>query len=177
MNIIDKFLYRLMFGFILLLSIVLLDKYEVVEYDYFKSKCSEHLNALNLINKINGKTNLIPIDFGIDNTVSKDLYKRSILLDGERKVLLGSYEAVENYALGTIINISINVDDTYKVVILGSDDLIYIYDKLESCDSYIYELKKPGDIIGKANYDTENYFIFTVMKDNYFYDVLGNYEN
>lgn len=177
MNIVDKFLYRLIVGFILLLSVVLLDKYQIVEYDYLKSECSKHFNALNLINRINGKTKLIPIDFGIENTVSKDLYERSILLDGERKVLLGNYEAVENYALGTIINISINKDDTYKVVILGNDDLIYIYDKLESCDCYIYELKKPGDIIGKANYDIENYFMFSVMKDNYFYDILGNYEN
>ena len=63
MNIVDKFLYRLMVGFILLLSVVLLDKYQIVEYDYLKSECSEHFNALNLINKINPNKRKQAVDF------------------------------------------------------------------------------------------------------------------
>ena len=72
MNIVDKFLYRLMVGFILLLSVVLLDKYQIVEYDYLKSECSEHFNALNLINKLNcGKIACDRYDLCFENLKNK----------------------------------------------------------------------------------------------------------
>lgn len=172
MSFIDRFLYKLFIGFFLLAIVVILDYFKFVSYENIKEKVSEHFNVLEIIKKINGSTKIIPINYNEDIVVSSDIYPQIKLENNEYFIKLDEYEAVENYCLGIVISIYKNKDDTYKVKILGNDDVLYIYDRLESVNCNIYSCLDTKEIIGKASYnflEKYNYFYLKPMKNNQFY--------
>lgn len=174
MNFIDRFLYKLFIGFLLLLSVVLLDYFNIASYNKIKDEVSEHFNVLNLIKKINGNTKIIPINFNSEIVVSGDIYQNVEKLDEKYLINLGEYEAVENYSLGIVVKINKNKDSTYQVTIIGEDGITYIYDKLESLNCTLYKTIETKSIIGKASFDTEknsNFFYFSTYKNNKFIDI------
>ncbi len=172
LNFVDRFLYKFFIGLILLLGLVLLNKFELVSYDLVKSKLQEHFNVIEVIKKINGKTNLIPIDFSKDNVVSKTYYNDYEKLEDGYKIKLGDYEAVECYKSGIVVSVNKNKDKTYNILIKGNDGLEYSYEKLTQIDVRIYQYLDSGKILGKAYNENENYFIFKVYKNKELYFVL-----
>lgn len=174
MNFIDRFLYKLFIGFLLLLGVVLLDYFNIASYDNIKSEVSKHYNVLNLIKKINGNTKIIPLNFDDTIVVSGDIYQDIKKLDEKYLVNLGSEEAVENYSLGIVVNIHKDKDSTYRVTIMGEDGITYVYEKLESLNCHLYETLETKAIIGKASFNASenyNYFYFSTFKNNKFIDI------
>ena len=178
MGLIDKFLYKFFIGIFLLLALVLMDYFGIVNYARVKTSFQKHYNVLGLVEKINGNINIVPIELDDTISVSSNAYIYTEKIDEARKVILDDYEAVENYALGIVVEVEKSKDKTYKVVVMGLDGIEYIYEKLESIDCKIYQYLKSGEIIGKASNDgMNNYFVFKTYKDNKYYDILGKYED
>ena len=80
MKRLDKFLIRFFVGTLILLCLVIADKYQYIDLDEYKEKISNNINPLNLINKINGKLEIV--DLGTEEEISvSSNYKEYHIID------------------------------------------------------------------------------------------------
>jgi len=167
MSLLDKFLYKLAIMMFLLVSVLLLDKISIINFEKLQEDMSTHVNFLKLINTINGKTSLIAINFDDVQSANTGVVRTRDIENGKR-VLLDTYEAVECLELGIVIKI-----EEDKVYLLTNDDYLYCYQKLESVDVNLYQIVRKNQIIGKASVDKngQNYYDVYVKKNNKYVDL------
>ena len=142
----DRFWYKLVIGLILLFVICLLDKFSLVNVNEIKNKLNYNINSLEVIQKVNGKVNLI--DLGNENEIS--VSSEPIEYVNGNAIKTNSLEGVKNYACGVCIKV-VKENDKYEVTILGLDNKVYIYGNLETLDIHIYSYVKTKDIIGTSS--------------------------
>lgn len=142
----DRFWYKLVIGLILLFVICLLDKFSLVNVNEIKNKLNYNINSLEVIQKVNGKVNLI--DLGNENEIS--VSSEPIEYVNGNAIKTNSLEGVKNYSCGVCIKV-IKENDKYEVTILGLDNKKYIYGNLETLDIHIYSYVKTKDIIGSSS--------------------------
>lgn len=161
LNFVDRFLYKLLIGFFLLLVVVVLDYFSVFGFSYqgLKNTLNRQFNILKVVEVINGNTNaIIPLEIDKDVAVDASAFEEIVDIENGKRMILGDYNAVECLMMGVVVKLKHNQDGSYLVVIKGADDLEYHYDCLESVDVHIYQMIKANDIIGKASYDDKNYY-------------------
>lgn len=150
----------------LLLSVVLLDKVKLINYQDLQTNMSSHFNFLKLVKTINGDTKLLFIDFEEVQSANANLIKTKPIKNGTR-IMLDSYEAVESLDLGLVVKI-----EKKSVYLLSNDDYLYKYDGLDIIDVRLYQIIRKNQIIGKAAIDSQgiNYYDVYITKDNEFVD-------
>jgi len=177
LNFIDRFLYKLLIGTFLLLTVVFFDTINVLNLKKLQVEISEHYNIMKILKALNGKTNfLIPID--ISDQVSGEvnqIYMESQKIPNGRRVEVNEFQGVEVYKTGIVVEVGRNSDHTYRLKVKGIDDYDYIYDKLENISCNIYKIVQSGEVIGTPSYQDNNYYFefYVYEKDqpvNLFYD-------
>lgn len=141
----DCFWYKLVFGAILLLTICLLDKYEIVKMDYLKTQMGYNINALKVVQKVNGKIEFIDLGNEKEIAVSSEKLK---YIEGSDAISTSYLEGVKNYAAGVVTKI--NKNEKYEITILSLDDKTYTYGNLDEIDVHIYSYVKTNDILGNS---------------------------
>lgn len=142
----DCFWYKLVIGTILLLTICLLDKYEVMKIDYLREKISYNINALKVVQKVNGKVDIINLGSDKEIAVSSESLQ---YVEGTNCIATSYLEGVKNYSVGVVTKIK--KEDKYEITVLGLDDKTYVYGNLDEIDIHIYSYVKTNDIIGSSN--------------------------
>lgn len=143
-GIISKFLINLLLCSILLLSICILDKYNVLEIEKLKKEVSTNINILNVVNKINGKINII--DLGEKYEEVSNEYFETNIGDKDIKLETNQYSGIKCYISGVVVKIIKN--NYYEIYIKALDDNTYVYGHIESIDVNIYKYVKSDEIIG-----------------------------
>lgn len=151
MKRLDKFLIRFFVGTLILLCLVIADKYQYIDLDEYKEKISNNINPLNLINKINGKLEIVDLGTEEEISVSSNYKEYHIIDENIRRYDCNEFEPVNNYIAGVVSKIERKQNKTYTITILGIDNRIYQYSNLESFDYHIYNYIKTDEIIGNAN--------------------------
>ena len=152
-NIIDKFLFKLLFLTLILLCVVVLNKHSIINHDLIKTKLSENINVVNIIKAINGKLNIIDLSnndviVNIDDHIIEEV-------NNNEYIYYLKENNVYNYTLGNVIKIEKN-NMFYSVTILDENNNLIIYDKLSEINVKIYEIVKTNDLIGKACINDKN---------------------
>lgn len=164
-NFIDRFLYKFIICLVLLLSVLLLDKINIINKEELKEKISYNVNFLKAFQLINGKDGaIIPIDLdeNIDQKVSLTYQVYKEIPNGKR-IIIKDMQGVEVYKTGIIIKIYQNQNNTYQVTVKGIDNIEYVYDNLESINCNIYKIVNSGNVIGHpSKKNNENYFDFFI---------------
>lgn len=167
LNFLDRFLYKFIICLVLLISVLLLNKVNVVDLNKVQSKMSENINILKVLKLVNGEKGVfIPIELNDDvlQTVSQT-YLNYKEIDGGKRIFINEMQGVEVYKTGIIIKIFQNKDDTFRVTVKGIDDIEYVYDNLETLDYNIYGIVKSGDNLGSARtVKDKTYFDFYKIK-------------
>ena len=168
LNFIDKFLYKLAILTFILLGIIGLHKLGIINYHDIQKALSNNINFLQVVETVNGESNLLTLDFEEVVSANTSLIRSEKIENGKR-VILDSYEAVESLELGIVVNIKND-----KVYILDKDDNTFCYSGLESIDVNIYQIVRKNQIIGKAAVSNEgiNYYNLYVTKNNNYIDWL-----
>ena len=162
-GILDRFIIKLFISFLLILIVVILNKYHIIDLKKMQNAMSEQINIAKIVETVTGNSSLI--DFPIDSTTEVDAtsFLSITKTDGTYKIDLGSYEAVEALHCGVVVKIVKNIDNTYLVVVKGIDGFEYHYDQLTQINVNIYQLLEGTDVIGKASQnDNHNYYLMTV---------------
>lgn len=176
-NIIDRFLYKMLICTILLLMVIFLGKMKVLDIEKLQTELSQHYNFIPLLKAINGEEKvLIPVD--LDDAVAVinvAAYQNSRkYTSGTRKVILKDMEGVENYRTGVVVKIQQNKDQTFQITVKGIDNYEYVYDRLESITCNIYKVVESGEIIGSPiTVSGENYFNFAVYDKDQIIDIFS----
>ena len=158
-NFIDRFLYKLFISFILLFTIILLDKYHYLDINKIKEDLNGNINVLEVVNLINGNINIIDLGTEEETTVSTSL--DGVFIDDTMKVVTNSYYGVKCVICGVVTKIVRN-NGFIEVTILGIDDISYVYSHLQSVDINIYQYVKTNAIIG----NTDSYYEVTRSFNN-----------
>jgi hypothetical protein len=167
MSIVDRFLYKLAIMMFFLLAFVTLDKFKIVKIENVQNKINHNFNIIKFINTLNGKTNLITINFQDVTSANTNAYKIKKLPQGTR-IILDDYEAIEALTLGMVVKI-----DGNDVYILDSNDYLYCYKNVNNLDVNIYQIIRKNQIIGRANVEEGvNYFDVYVTKNNQYVNLI-----
>lgn len=165
-NVIDKFLFKLLFLTLILLCVVVLNKYSIINHDFIKSKLSENINMVNIIKAINGKLSIIDLS---NNDVIVNTDDHLIEEVNNNKYIYYLKENnVYNYTLGNVIKIE-NYNNFYSVTILDENNNLIIYNNLLEINVKLYEIVKINNLIGKAsinNKKNNGYLYYYVMEIN-----------
>lgn len=167
LSVVDRFLYKFIICLVLLVSLMLLDKVNILNIKEVRQDLAQNINMLKVLQFVNtDKEVFLPLNVNdeVIQSVSQTYMNYEEIEDGKR-IILNQMQGVEVYKSGIVIKIFQNKDDSYKVTIKGIDDVEYIYDKLEFVDLNIYKIVKSGDIIGKPKtVSDKNYFDFYEVK-------------
>lgn len=164
LNIVDRFLYKLLICTIMLFAVVIFDRIDIIKLDKARQPFAEHINILPFLQKLNGKEGiLLPVDINDQvSTTTYQLYQNSQVIKNGRLIVLGDYEGVENYKAGVVVKI-VKYDGLYEVTVKGIDGYEYVYNNLESIDVNIYKFVKSGEILGlPGSKSGKNFFRFYV---------------
>jgi hypothetical protein len=166
LNIIDRFLYKLLICMVLLFGLVLLDRINLLKLEEARKPFSEHLNILPFLKRINKGGFLLPVEFTEHvSTTTYQTYKNSQVITNGRLIVLDDYQGVENYKAGVVVKI-VKEEGMYQVTVKGIDGYEYVYDNLESIDVNIYKYLESGEIIGApGSKNGKNFFRFYVYSE------------
>lgn len=153
----DCFWYKLVIGAILLLTVCLLDKYNIIKMDYLKTQMGYNINALKVVQKVNGKLNIIDLGNERETAVSSETLQ---YIETTNKIATNYLEGVKNYSAGVVTKITKN--NKYEVTVLGLDDKTYTYGNLDEIDIHIYCYLKTNDIIGSST----TYYTLEIDEEN-----------
>lgn len=166
MNIVDRFLYKLLIMTFLLFAVVGLDYLNVIKLEDLKNEMSTNINFLRIAQKLNGGAKIIFIDTEDVTSVSGGLHKIEKIENGKRYII-DNYEGVECQQLGTVVDIKDNV-----ISILGTDNVVYVYKNLISVDVNLYQVVRKNQIIGRATEKNNvNYFDLYCIKENKYINI------
>lgn len=143
-----KFLWRLFVSSLILFSIVILDKYQYLKINKIKEELNYNINPLNIVNKLNGKLNLIELGNEEETSVSKNYLDYIEISNNLYRYSVDQYTPVNNYMAGVVTKIERS--DTITVTIAGIDNIEYIYYNLDSFDYHIYQYLKTNQTLGSA---------------------------
>lgn len=159
LNYIDRFLYKFIIGLVLLTGLFILDKFEYISVDKLKNELNGNINALEVVNLINGNLNIIDLGTEEETQVSTSLDGEFI--DDKMKVVTNNFYGVKCVICGVVTKIIRN-NGYIEVTILGIDNVNYVYSHLQSIDVNIYEYVKTNTIIG----NTDSYYEVTRSNNN-----------
>lgn len=146
-NIIDKFLYKLLFLSIILFLIVFLDKKSIIDINNIKEKLNQNINITNVVKEVNGKINFIDLD---DNAISVSINdSRSIKINDNKYLYETKKNIVLNQSLGSVIKIK-KGNNCYEVEILDENNNLLIYKNLSEINVKMYQIIKTNEVIGNA---------------------------
>ena len=164
LNLIDKFIYKLLFLTFILLFVVVLNRYELINLDNIKTIISQNINITKVIKGINGNFNLI--DLGSD---SINVDKNDYILEKVDDYFI--YKQKDNKVisntLGNVIKIN-KYNGLYNVTILDENDNYIIYYDLKEINVNLYDIVKINDEIGVCNNlysDNEYYYYYKLIID------------
>lgn len=150
LNYYTKFLLRLFLGFLILFGLSISDKYQIFNLNDIKDKLSYNINPLTIINKINGKLELVDLGTEEETTVSTIYKEYDIINDNIRRYYCDEFSPVTNHIAGVVTKINKNKEGIYTITIQGIDNKIYQYSNLESFNYHIYDYIKTDDVIGDS---------------------------
>lgn len=146
-NIIDKFIYKLLFLTFILLVAVVLNNYQIISLNKLKTILSQNINITNVVKTVNGDLNLI--DLG-DNTIQVN--KNDYLIEEIDGLYIYKQKnnKVINQTVGSVVKI-VKYNNLYNVTILDENNNYINYMDLKNINVKIYEIVKVNDIIGECN--------------------------
>lgn len=152
-NIIDKFLYKLLFLSALLVLIIFLDKKSIIDINKIKREMNQNINITNIIKEVNGKLDFIDLNNDIINVSVND--SRSTKISENKYLYEIKKSDVLNQSLGSVNKIN-KVNNYYNIEILDENNNLIIYKNLNKINVKIYQIVKVNEIIGYAkNNDNE----------------------
>lgn len=146
-NIIDKFLYKLLFLTAVLLLIVFLDKKSVININNIKKEINKNINITNVVKEVNGKFNFIDLDDDVVNVSTNE--SRSIKINENEYLYEMKKSIVLNQSLGSVIKIN-KINNYYSIEILDENNNLLIYKNLSEINVKMYQIIKSNEIIGNA---------------------------
>ena len=146
-NIIDKFIYKLLFLTFILLVAVVLNNYQIISLNKLKTILSQNINITNVVKTVNGDLNLI--DLG-DNTIQVN--KNDYLIEEIDGLYIYKQKnnKVINQTVGSVVKI-VKYNNLYNVTILDENNNYINYMDLKNINVKVYEIVKVNDIIGECN--------------------------
>lgn len=162
-NIIDKFLFKLLFLTFILLSVVVLDNKGIISLNNVKKYLNENINITTVVKKVNGELNLIDLGDEVIEVSKNDYYIEKY--DNYYKYYIKENK-VYNQSLGSVIKIN-KINGLYVVTILDENDNEFIYYDLKDVNVKIYQIIKVNDVIGIGNNsENEDYLYYFKLKIN-----------
>lgn len=165
MKLFNRFFGKLIFLLILLIGIILLDKYKVFNIEDLNREMYKNINITNVISVFKGE--LFDSYLDQDMEVNSSIY---IINTKEGKRLMLETNDVISIDYGQVIKIIKTEDKLYKVFIQSKDN-IYVYSGLKSLDVEMYQLVKLNQVIGISNnYDDAYYCFIDMLSDDSVYE-------
>lgn len=163
-NIIDKFVYKMLFLTFILLITVVLNNYQIISLNKIKTILSQNINITNVVKTVNGELNII--DLG-DNTIQVN--KNDYLIEKIDGLYIYKQKnnKVINQTVGSVVKI-VKYNNLYNVTILDENNNYINYMDLKNINVKIYEIVKVNDIIGECNSlnSNNNYRYYYKLKIN-----------
>lgn len=170
-NIIDKFLYKLLFLTLILLLTVFLDKKGIISLSNIKTEMNKNINFTTIIKEVNGDLNIIDLKENVIKVDGED--SRSIKINENTYLYELKNKNVINKTLGSVIEIKKN-NNTYVVTILDENNNLLTYKYLKKINVKMYQIIKVNDIVGEA---VENSKIESINEGYIYYYELNINEN
>lgn len=172
LKILDRIFIKIFLSSLLLLSLVLANKYAQNKVDYLMN---QNINFIKIGNLFSGS-----LGFVLPNENDITVYSRfsydCVVYDEETKinhVYLFTTDAIKPLTSGIVTKIVKNKDHSYNVYITDSSNITYGYLNLQNFDYHIYSFVTNEMIIGKAKYnENENLFCFdlTIEEKGVYHD-------
>ena len=158
LNMIDRFLYKMVIGLSLLVLLLIGTRYNIVSLEKVQNAMRQNINIVKIISYFNRPNlKLIPIDIEDTKETSTVVYDDYTIIDGGRRINVSS--SVKNIRSGVVVKIE--KKDTYKITVKSIDGYEYVYDNISNKKVNIYQYVKAGDIIGEVNNDTFNLYVYS----------------
>lgn len=158
LNMIDRFLYKMVIGLSLLVLLLIGTRYNIVSLEKVQNAMRQNINIVKIISYFNRPNlKLIPIDIEDTKETSTVVYDDYTIIDGGRRINVSS--SVKNIRSGVVVKIE--KKDTYKITVKSIDGYEYVYDNISNKKVNIYQYVKAGDIIGEVNNDTFDLYVYS----------------
>lgn len=167
-NFIDRFLYKMLFVFMIVLSLTILDKVNFIKLDIIQTKLSEQINILEFIDDVCGKSNFFSLDLDYDSEVSSSAFTNINKTNRGYVISLDNYNGVEAIKCGIVIKIEKKENGTDSVSIQGKDGIVYCYEELSNLNCHIYQVVEAKQILGMASKSNDDsyFYLFNVYQNN-----------
>lgn len=167
-NFIDRFLYKLLFVFMIVFSLTVLDKFDIVKVEKIQNKLSEQIHILDVVDSVCGKSNFFSLNLDFDSEVSADAYTDVNKTPEGYIINLDNYNGVESIKCGIVIKIEEAENGTSTVTVQGKDGLLYCYENLTSLNCHIYQIVEAKRVLGMASKSSDDvyYYVFNVYQNN-----------
>lgn len=153
MNIIDRFLYKILILSFILLFAVVLEKNKVINLELIKNDLNQNFNVIKVVKTINGDFNIINLG---DNIIEVDKNDHKITEINSNYYL---YETIKKDVFSDILGSVTKIekkDNKFNVYILDENNNLLVYSNLSSINVKIYQIIKVNDIIGEGEYIDNN---------------------
>ena len=165
-NIVDNFLYKLLFLTLILAFGVFLERISIINLEKIKTILSENINITKVVEQVNGELNII--DLG-DDIVKVDNDDKLIeVLNENYYIYKQKNNKVLSQSIGSVIKIE-HKNELYSVTILDKNDNILIYSDLRNINVKMYQILKINDVIGECsslNNNNYNYYFKLQINEN-----------
>lgn len=173
-TMIDKLFYRIFISSLLLLSLVLLNKYKI-NYNIIES--SDNINFLSIAQDIDSLFNTNIFNHGEMVVYSRESYDHVEYENGINYVVNDTFSGVNSLTDGVVIKIT-NKNNKYNVMIQSSDNFLYSYEGLEGIDVFMYQYVTSNQTLGKAILTKDKYrFLLKISYEGNFYNYYENAED
>ena len=130
LNIISKFLYKLLFLTFILLFSVVLERMSIINLNAIKKEIRRNINYIEMVKKVNGEFQLIDLQDEVINVVEETSIIES---DNVTKYMINESKVYAK-TLGSVIKITKD-NDLYSVYILDEFNNELVYSHLTSHSS------------------------------------------
>ncbi len=165
MKLFNRFFGKLIFLLILLMTIILLDKYKVFNIEELKGAMYKHINVSNVISVFKGE--LFDSYFDDDIEVDSNIY--IVNRDDGKRLMLETNDVI-SLDYGQVIKIIKTEDNLYKIYIQSKDN-IYVYSGLKNIEVQMYQIVKTNQVIGHSDkYDSSYYCYIEILSNDSIYE-------
>lgn len=163
MNLIDKFIYKLLILTFILLIGVVLERSMIIDLNNIKENLSNNINIINVVKKVNGDINII--DLGND-VIEVGLVDFKVEEVDDGYLYYQKQKNIYSTCLGCVIKIE-NIKGLYNVTIQDENDNLLFYQDLKFVNVKMYEIVKINDLIGQCNnYNNDDYMYYYKLNIN-----------